>query len=176
MPRLQARLRGLIGYERDTIAAMRAGQNQHEPLVSSETWRAVEEKHAHLSTSQRAAVEQIVSSQDRITGLEGVAGAGKTTSLAAVREAAEHEGYEVRGLAPTSRAAHKLAESGIESETLQRHLRHEEQPGEKRLYILDESSLASTKQMNEFLHRLQGEDRVLLVGDTRQFGFCRFHW
>ncbi len=160
----------MIGYERDTIAAMRAGQNQHEPLVSSETWREVEEKHAHLSTSQRAAVEQIVSSQDKITGLEGVAGAGKTTSLAAVREAAEHEGYEVRGLAPTSRAAHKLAESGIESETLQRHLRREEQPddGQKRLYILDESSLASTKQMNEFLHRLHGEDRVLLVGDTRQ--------
>lgn len=160
----------MIGYERDTIEAMRAGQNQHEPMVSSEVWREVEERHAHLSTSQRFAVEQIVSSQDKIMGLEGVAGAGKTTSLAAVREAAEQEGYEVRGLAPTSRAAHKLAESGIESETLQRHLRREEQPaeGQKRLYVLDESSLASTKQMNEFLHRLQGENRVLLVGDTRQ--------
>src|SRR5579863_6114478 len=160
----------MIGYERDTIAAMRAGQNQHEPMVSSETWREVEEKHAHLSTSQRAAVEQIVSSQDRITGLEGVAGAGKTTSLAAVREAAEHEGYEVFGLAPTSRAAQKLAESGIESGTLQRHLVRGEQPngGAKRLYILDESSLASTKQMNELLHRLDGGDRMLLVGDKRQ--------
>jgi ATP-dependent exoDNAse (exonuclease V) alpha subunit len=103
-------------------------------------------------------------------GLEGVAGAGKTTSLAAVREAGESEGYVVRGLAPTSRAAQKLAESGIESETLQRHLRREERPGEgqKRLYVLDESSLASTKQMNEFLHRLHDQDRVLLVGDTRQ--------
>jgi conjugative relaxase-like TrwC/TraI family protein len=160
----------MIGYERDNIAEMRARQNGHEPMVSSETWREVEEKHAHLSTSQRAAVDQIVSSQDKIMGLEGVAGAGKTTSLLPVREAAEHEGYEVRGLAPTSRAAHKLAESGIESETLQRHLRRDAQPehGEKRLYILDESSLASTKQMNEFLHRLNGEDRVLLVGDTRQ--------
>jgi ATP-dependent exoDNAse (exonuclease V) alpha subunit len=90
-------------------------------------------------------------------------------SLAAVRKAAESEGYEVRGLAPTSCAAQKLAESGIESETLQRHLRREErvESGQKRLYVLDESSLASTKQMNEFLHRLQGEDRVLLVGDTR---------
>jgi conjugative relaxase-like TrwC/TraI family protein len=160
----------MIGYERDNIAEMRAGQNGHEPMASSETWREVEEKHAHLSTSQRAAVEQIVSSRDKIMGLEGVAGAGKTTSLSAVREAAENEGYEVRGLAPTSRAAHKLAESGIESETLQRHLRRDEQPqhGEKRLYILDESSLASTKQMNEFLHGLNGKDRVLLVGDTRQ--------
>jgi conjugative relaxase-like TrwC/TraI family protein len=160
----------MIRYERDNIAEMRAGQNRHEPIVSLEAWREVEGKHAHLSASQRAAVEQIVSSRDTIVGLEGVAGAGKTTSLAAVRGAAEHEGYEVRGLAPTSRAAHKLAESGIESETLQRHLRREEQPheGPKRLYVLDESSLASTKQMNEFLHRLHGEDRVVLVGDTRQ--------
>ena len=160
----------MIGYERDTIAEMQKGQNLDIPLVSAETWRHVEEKHPHLSTSQRAAVEQILTSRDRITGLEGVAGAGKTTSLAAVREAAEHEDYKVFGLAPTSRAAQKLAESGIESGTLQRHLVHGEQPDgeQKRLYILDESSLASTKQMNELLHRLQEGDRVLLVGDKRQ--------
>src|SRR5208337_488429 len=160
----------MIGYERDNVAEMRRGQNLDNPLVSSETWRHIEEKHPHLSSSQRAAVEQILTSHDRITGLEGVAGAGKTTSLAAVREAAEHEGYKVFGLAPTSRAAQKLAESGIESGTLQRHLIRGEQPDgeQKRLYILDESSLASTKQMNELLHRLHAGDRVLLVGDKRQ--------
>jgi len=149
---------------------MRSGQNRHDALVSSETRHEVEEKHTHLSSSQRAAVEQILSSRDKITGLEGVAGAGKTTSLSAIREAAEGEGYEVRGLAPTSRAAHKLAESGIESGTLQRHLYREEGPdnGQKRLYILDESSPASTGQLNEFLHRLHDGDRVLLVGDMRQ--------
>jgi conjugative relaxase-like TrwC/TraI family protein len=160
----------MIGYERDTVAEMRREQNLDNPLVSMETWRYVEEKHPHLSTSQRAAVEQILTSHDKISGLEGVAGAGKTTSLAAVREAAEHEGYKVFGLSPTSRAAQKLAESGIESGTLQRHLARGEQPdgGQKTLYILDESSLASTKQMNELLHRLQSADRVLLVGDKRQ--------
>src|SRR5580658_6086677 len=160
----------MIGYERDNVAEMRRGQNLDNPLVSAETWRHIEQRHPHLSTSQRAAVGQIASSHDRITGLEGVAGAGKTTSLAAIREAAEHEGYRVFGLAPTSRAAQKLAESGIESGTLQRHLARSEQPdgGEKRLYVLDESSLASTKQMNELLHRLDGRDRVLLVGDKRQ--------
>ncbi len=40
--------------------------------------------------------------------------------------------------------------------------------GERRLYVVDESSLASTKQMHEFLTRLHPNDRVLLVGDTRQ--------
>jgi conjugative relaxase-like TrwC/TraI family protein len=158
----------MIEYERDTIAMMRAGQHQYTPLVSSETWREVGEKHSHLSASQRRAVEQTLSSQDKVTAIEGAAGTGKTTSLAAIREAGEQQGYEVRGLAPTSRAAHKLAESGIESGTLQGQLVREQGVGQKRLYILDESSLASTRQTNEFLHRMHDEDRVILVGDKRQ--------
>jgi len=160
----------MVEHERDTIRAMRAGQNQHMPIVSFETRREIKKDHAHLSESQGRAVEQILSSRDQITALEGVAGAGKTTSLGAIREVAEREGYRVRGLAPTSRAAQKLGEAGIESSTLQRHLTRSEDPrdGRKHLYVLDESSLASTKQMNQFLHRLQANDRVLLVGDTRQ--------
>jgi ATP-dependent exoDNAse (exonuclease V) alpha subunit len=76
----------------------------------------------------------------------------------------------VEGFAPTSRAAQKLGEAGIESSTLQWYLTWSEAPldGQKHLYVLDESSLASTKQMNEFLHRLKENDRALLVGDTRQ--------
>jgi conjugative relaxase-like TrwC/TraI family protein len=160
----------MIQYERDNVSEMRRGQSQHGPLVRPETWQAVQRDHPHLSTSQRAAVEQILTSQDKIVGLEGVAGAGKTTSLSAIREAADRESYQVIGLAPTSRAAYKLSESGIESHTLQRHLVQNETPndGQKRLFVIDESSLASTKQMNDFFHRLHTSDRVLLVGDTRQ--------
>src|SRR6266568_970416 len=160
----------MINYERDTITLMRGGQNQHNAIASFETRREVEEKHAHLSNSQRTAFERVLSSRDQITALEGTAGAGKTTSLAAVREAAEREGYEARGLAPTSRATHQLQEAGIESTTLQRHLvSNEHEPAmRQRLYILDESSLASTKQVNQFLHGLREHDRVLMVGDVRQ--------
>jgi conjugative relaxase-like TrwC/TraI family protein len=160
----------MIQYERDNVAEMQRGQGQNGPLVNPQTWQHVQESHAHLSSSQHAAVEQIASGRDKIMGLEGVAGAGKTTSLTAIREAAQSEGYQVIGLAPTSRAAHKLAESGIESGTLQRHLiQHEARTeGQKRLFVIDESSLASTKQMNDFFHRLHPSDRVLLVGDTRQ--------
>jgi len=160
----------MIDYERDTIQVMREGQNRHSAIVSADTRRAVEVGYPHLSESQRRAVEQILTSRDQVTALEGAAGSGKTTSLTAIREAAEREGYKVEGLAPTSRAAQKLAEAGIESTTLQRHLArsNDENDGRKRFYTLDESSLASTKQMNEFLHRLKEADRVLLVGDIRQ--------
>jgi conjugative relaxase-like TrwC/TraI family protein len=160
----------MIDYERDTIQVMREGQNRHSATVSASTQRTIEKDFPQLSETQRRAVEQILASRDQIIALEGVAGSGKTTSLAAIREAAERAGYKVEGFAPTSRAAQKLAEAGIESSTLQRHLTRSEEPhdGQKRLYVLDESSLASTKQMNEFLHGLKENDRVLLAGDTRQ--------
>jgi conjugative relaxase-like TrwC/TraI family protein len=160
----------MIGYERDTINTMRAGQDQHPALATFGTRRTVREAHGHLSDTQCRAVDQILSSRDQVTALEGVAGAGKTTSLAAIREASEQEGYIVKGLAPTSRAAQKLGESGIRSTTLQRHLTQSDKAHDerRRFYVLDESSLASTGQMNEFLHRLKKDDRVLLVGDTRQ--------
>ena len=160
----------MIQCERENVAEMQKGQGQNGPLVSTQAWQQVQGSHAHLRASQRVAVEQILSGRDKIMGLEGVAGAGKTTSLSAIREAAEYEGYQVIGLAPTSRAAHKLGESGIESGTLQRHLVRPDQSseGQKRLFVIDESSLTGTKQINEFLHRLHTSDRVLLVGDTRQ--------
>jgi conjugative relaxase-like TrwC/TraI family protein len=156
--------------ERDTIAIMRAGQHTQRPLGTSDIAGAIERDHAHLSESQRAAVQQILTSRDQVVALEGIAGAGKTTALSAVRDTAERAGYIVEGFAPTSRAAHQLNETGIPSTTLQRHLswrneRHDQHP---RYYVLDESSLTSTRQMNAFLHRLDANDRVLLVGDVRQ--------
>ena len=123
-----------------------------------------------MNVSQRQAVDEVFQSREKIVGVDGIAGAGKTTALAVVREGAEAEGYRVEGFAPTSRAAQKLAEAGIDTSTLQRHLARGEQPdtGERKLYVLDESSLASTRQMHEFIVRLHPNDRVLLVGDTRQ--------
>src|ERR1700730_3475737 len=40
----------MIGYERDTVAEMLKGQNLDKPLVSTETWRHIEQNHPHLST------------------------------------------------------------------------------------------------------------------------------
>lgn len=159
----------MIRLEQDNIRFMRAGQGKHPALASFNTRRDIEREYTKLSNSQRAVVEDILTARNQITALEGIAGAGKTTSLTAVRDAAEREGYQVEGLAPTSRAAQKLQEAGITSNTLQQYLTRNGQEEEgKRLYVLDESTLAGTRQMNSFLHRLAPSDRVLLVGDVRQ--------
>src|SRR4029077_13577625 len=143
--------REMIELERDTIQVMRAGQHTQPALASGATRHDINPAYPHLSEHQRAAVQHLLASEDQIVALEGVAGAGKTTALAAVRDGAEREGYRVEGFAPTSRAAQKLGDAGITSGTLQGHLarRVAHRDGHPRLYVLDESSLASTKQMNE---------------------------
>ena len=170
---LQFTTSAMVRMEREIIARMQEG-NQHgygDPmLVSPQVRITTEDRHPELSASQRQVVDDILVSREKMVGLDGIAGAGKTTTLSVIREGAEADGYRVEGFAPTSRAAQKLAGSGMETSTLQKHLARGQQPdtGEKRLYILDESSLASTRQVYEFVNRLHLNDRVLLVGDRRQ--------
>jgi conjugative relaxase-like TrwC/TraI family protein len=162
--------RDMLGLERETIAAMREGRAAFPALVSGVSRHDIERTHSHLSDAQRHVVEQILASRDRVVALEGVAGSGKTTTLTTIRAAAERDGYRVEGLAPTSRAVHRLADAGMPAQTVQRHLVQPADPADQtpRLYVIDESSLASTKQMHDVLERLRTDDRVLLVGDTRQ--------
>jgi len=161
----------MVRTEREIVGILQKSNEQPRPmLINSQNRVDTLSRHPELNDSQYRAVEEISASFEKIVGIDGVAGAGKTTTLAVIREAVERDGYAVEGFAPTSRAAQKLGEAGIETSTLQMHLaRGEKQDtGEKRLYVLDESSLASTKQMHDFLTRLHSNDRVLLVGDKRQ--------
>ena len=163
----------MVRMEREIVSRMQEGSWHLETSTSVAERQSRAEllsRHPQLNEAQLKAADQILASHEKIVGLDGVAGAGKTTTLAVIREGAEANGYRVEGFAPTSRAAQKLGEAGIETSTLQLHLAKGQQAdtGEKRLYILDESSLASTKQMHNFVTRLRPNDRVLLVGDTRQ--------
>ncbi len=163
----------MMRMEREIVARMQEGNRRGygDPLlVSLQVGIPIEDRHPELNASQRQVVDEIFFSREKIIGLDGIAGAGKTTALSVIREGAEAEGYRVEGFAPTSRAAQKLAEAGMQTSTLQKHLARGQQPdhGEKRLYVLDESSLASTRQVHEFMQRLHPHDRVLLVGDRRQ--------
>jgi conjugative relaxase-like TrwC/TraI family protein len=160
-----------IEAEHEILRQMREGQNHVEPVLSRPHAIAVADQHPHLNRAQKSVVEDVLSSPDRVQGIQGFAGAGKTTTLIVLRSAAEGQGYQVEGFAPTSRAARQLNESGIEAGTLQSFLArgaNPDLPEQKHFYLVDESSLASTNQIREFLSRLGPDDRVLLIGDIRQ--------
>ena len=161
-----------IEAEREILHRVQEGQRQVQPILTRPQAYRMAEDHPYLNQAQKAVVEEVLSSTDRVHGIQGYAGAGKTTTLSVLRTAAEAQGYEVQGFAPTSRAARQLREAGIEAGTLQGFLAagrtNEVAADRPRLYFVDESSLASTRQMREFLARLGPDDRVLLIGDIRQ--------
>ena len=159
-----------LAAERANIYAVQTGRNTLAPVMTEREAFAQADRRDFLNASQRKVIHEVLTSKDRIHGLQGLAGTGKTTTLESIREGAERKGYKVEGFAPTSRAAGQLREARIEANTLQSFLarKQDENPSQPRLHMLDESSLASSKQMRAFLQKMTTNDRVLVVGDTRQ--------
>lgn len=171
----EATTQRMLEMEKSNLQTMIEGRDTLQPIIGFERVRPMvnaiaESQQLKLNENQRTAVEEILTSRDQIIGLQGGAGTGKTTALSVLREAAEKEGYEVRGFAPTTRATKQLAESGIQSETLQKFIRRRQEApsNHNRLFVLDESSLASTRNLHKFFARIDAKDKVLLVGDSRQ--------
>ncbi len=175
-----------VAGERETIALMRSGQGRGSAPMRG--WTV--DRHLRkgpLTAGQREAVKLILSEKDRTVGVQGYAGTGKTRMLDRARALAEKKGFRVAGLAPSASAVRTLAaESGIESETLQRFLARNAGVAEGRLtgkgaremraafaktiLVVDEGSLASTVQARDLL-RIARELRIpklVLVGDTKQ--------
>ena len=167
--------------ERRVIAAMKAGLGAGEALAGADEV-AAHLAGAGLTAGQQEAVRTVLLSRDRIVGVQGWAGTGKTTMLRHVWELAGDR--PVLGLAPEARAARVLErESGMNVRTLQWFLtRCGSALGDDRaedrlrqmfggsLVVLDEASLVSTDRMGSLMRiadRL-GVARLVLVGDTGQ--------
>jgi conjugative relaxase-like TrwC/TraI family protein len=162
-----------INAESEIVKKVQDGQSRAPQIMPIESAVPLADSRSYFNVAQKRVVEEVLTSRDRIQGLQGRAGSGKTSVLATIREGAEQNGYAVEGFAPTSRAAKQLRDAGIKADTLQRFLaggglQAAGDPARKHLYMVDESSLASTQQMRDFLNKIGPHDKVLLIGDTRQ--------
>ena len=111
-----------VADERETIVQMERGRGRGAAPMRG---RAVDKalRNGPLAAGQKKAVKLILSEKDRVVGVQGYAGTGKTTMLNRARALLKKRGFEVKGLAPSASAARTLAGgAGIESETLQRFL------------------------------------------------------
>ena len=161
----------LIQAEKEIVRTVLDGRDRAPQLMPVQQAVPLTESRPRLNSSQRSAIEQVLTSHDRIQGLHGRAGSGKTSALESIRQGAEKSGYVVEGFAPTSRAARQLRDAGISADTLQGFLARSRNAGDspqKHIYMVDESSLASTRQMRDFLEKISSQDKVLLIGDIRQ--------
>lgn len=126
-----------------------------------------------LSDEQRNALLHITG-PERISIIEGTAGAGKSYMLDAAREAWERDGYNVIGGALQGKAAEGLVDSStIASETIHRTL-HEIEKGDikidsKTVFVVDEAGMVDSRLMSKLQDHIDAAGaKLVLVGDTKQ--------
>ncbi|WP_216333590.1 Ti-type conjugative transfer relaxase TraA [Rhizobium sp. X9] len=135
--------------------------------------RSAGDASARLSDEQRRAIEHITG-PERIAAVVGYAGAGKSTMLAAAREAWEAEGYQVHGAALSGKAAEGLEESsGIQSRTLASWSRGWENDrgtiGRGDVFVIDEAGMVGSRQLARFVGEAEARGaKIVLVGDHEQ--------
>jgi conjugative relaxase-like TrwC/TraI family protein len=160
----------MAALEDDNIALMRQSQSKASAISDADKIRRWAARRG-LAPDQTAAAEVTLSTRDWLSAIDGRAGAAKTTTVGAIRELAQDQDYFVRGFGPTSGSVKALTEAGVLSRTVASLL--ENPPPEKHgreFWIVDESSLLATRQVNRLLHLAKdaGVERIVFVGDQRQ--------
>ena len=150
------------------------------PAVSRpDAWAALARGQVALgrpfTPGQREAVEAALTSGRGVDLVVGVAGSGKTTALAAVRDGFERAGYQVIGASTSGQAARALGrEAGIEESRTLASLRGRLERGTtalgpRHVAILDETAMTDDADLLAFLAAArEARAKVVLVGDHRQ--------
>ncbi|EQC1126741.1 MULTISPECIES: MobF family relaxase [Proteus] len=135
---------------RDRVQALCSREQAAEAISNAE--EKANELGYEWNADQRKATEGILLSENRIVGVQGLAGTAKTNSvLSTVAGKARVMGYEVRGLTPTNSAAQSLSEgANIPSSTIQSFL------GQNRNEWVEEKRLiAQVERIDRRLDRIK---------------------
>lgn len=155
--------------ERGTLGVERAGRGAVTPILSP---AAAEERlgKAKLTTGQRDAAVLMLTTKDRVVGVQGSAGTGKSHMLNTAKREIEAQGLEVRALAPYGSQVKALRELGVQSNTVMSFLKSKDQNiGPKTVLVIDEAGVMPTRMMEQVLKLAEDKGaRVVLMGDVAQ--------
>ncbi|SDN73895.1 Ti-type conjugative transfer relaxase TraA [Ensifer sp. YR511] len=165
-----------LSIQDDAIRARAATSNSKPSGLAGEervSDRTGTTGHVGLSDEQRLAVHHITGSE-QIAAVIGFAGAGKSTMLAAARDAWAAQGYRVHGAALAGKAAEGLEESsGIPARTLA-SWEYGWQNGKGQLssndvLVIDEAGMIGSRQLARFVAQAEiSGAKLVLVGDHEQ--------
>lgn len=161
--------RHILKEEKAMIDFVRAGRGQCAPLGPA----AYQVKKEFLTDEQKAAVRSVLSSPDRVIGLRGVAGAGKTTAMQEIVSGIEENGRKVFVFAPSAQASRGvLRGAGFkEADTVASLLQNKELQAKIKgqVMLIDEAGLVGSKTLKSVFDVAKGQNaRVILSGDVRQ--------
>lgn len=160
----------VLGEERAIVERVRGGIDRCEPLAPDHA-----PGNPTLTAEQAEAVRFVLESRDRVTGVIGKAGTGKTTLIREAVLGMASASRKAVVLAPTADAAHVvLRREGFEkAETVAMLLASDALREEYRdgVWWVDEAGQLSVRSMLQVLELAERYGaRVVLSGDTRQHG------
>lgn len=137
------------------------------------------QKARGLELSEEQAQAVTMALKEKVAIITGGPGTGKTTIVSCILDLYRRLGARVLLMAPTGRAAKRLAEAtGAEATTIHRALEFSPQTGGFRrnaaeplraeVVVVDEMSMVDTFLMYHLLRALPSKARLLLVGDVYQ--------
>ncbi len=153
--------RQILATELDLTQTVNAGCDAVAPLHPG--YRPAD----WLGEDQRRAIYHVLRTSDRITGLRGLAGTGKTTALRELVAACKEARVEPLFCAPTAAATEVLRTEGFEAVTLQSLLLTKPALSARQLVVLDEAGAVGMDDMKR-LFDLARDARIVLSGDTGQ--------
>jgi Ti-type conjugative transfer relaxase TraA len=164
--------RDMLEAERSLLANADHLAHRTDHAVDPKRRTAALTQH-NLSREQARAVIEVTGRGD-LKALAGVAGSGKSTTLAAMREVWEKEGYIVKGAALAGIATENLeTAAGIRSRTLASYElaweRGRDPLSRRDILVIDEAGMLGTQQLERVLAVAQkAHAKVVLVGDPEQ--------
>ncbi len=177
--------------EKGCIQIMQKGQAKRIPIMpNTHPSLQVVLQHEQLTDGQKRAIQLVLTTNDSVIGVQGVAGSGKTTMLKEVNRLCHESGIKLIGISNTASAKNRLIDASkgfgdlsIEAMTTQKFLNKAEdllkhhpalvktEYGTNTVLVLDEASLTSTKEMFTLLNITEKlGSSLLLVGDVKQMG------
>ena len=166
--------RAALEAEQRIVATERQGRDTLQPIMPIvEVQKAISDKG--LTTGQRAAVEMILTHPNQITGIQGMAGTGKSYALQTAKELLERQGMTMMALAPYGSQVNNLRGDGIAAKTVSSFLnardkqRAEHDMGPKTVVVIDEAGVIPVRQMDKLLAQVRVTGaKIVTLGDTAQ--------
>src|SRR4051794_39165379 len=148
------------------VALRRCGRG----VATADAVQAALTSRPQLSDEQRAMVQRLTRDGDGVAVIVGPAGTGKTTAIAAAREAWQAPGVPVQGCATARKAAHHLGRTAGMQATSVAALLLQSRPLEPgTVLVIDEASMLGTRACAELLERIDAaRGKLVIAGDTSQ--------
>ena len=162
----------MVAIEERMLETTRAGRLLGRGLAGADVVEQAIASRPTLTREQRTMIHAICRRGESVTLVNGSAGSGKTTALAACREVLEASGHRVVGAALSANAAFKLSqEAGIETSTVHSLLNRLAGIPEasNTVLIIDEAAMVGSRQVAQLVdYAARDAAKLVLVGDPHQ--------